>query len=243
MALRSATQRDPGVIHPSQLRRWNSDFECCRPRNSGGWVFGTAVASSTWTGRAQRVQNVIEDDSNWDAVVFALGLVMVGVVIGMMLGFYVRRVIVPPHSLELLDVPQVKPSQSTSSGDKSPKPQVKHRESSSTAERHNESTEHQVASVAGAPELPTVMGDAKCAVPDVPVSSGVNDVIRRRRKSALRIYPEEKVIFTKTGNRFHFRTECDGLRNANVLRIREWRNCDQSLTPCLLCTGASSVHS
>ena len=28
MAPRSAAQRDPRVIHPSQLRRWDSDFEC-----------------------------------------------------------------------------------------------------------------------------------------------------------------------------------------------------------------------
>ena len=83
---------------------------------------------------------------------------------------------------------------------------------------HVQMIDHPVEPVDGAPQVP----------PGVPNADGIG-----------KIYIDRWVVTTESGIRYHYHTDCDGLRNAKALCEQSLNKCDPSLTPCQLCTGVS----
>ena len=54
-----------------------------------------------------------------------------------------------------------------------------------------------------------------------------------------KIQVDRWVVTTESGIRYHYHTDCDGLRKARVLYKQLLNTCDPSLTPCQFCTGDS----
>lgn len=214
-----------------------------RPRSSGAFFYGATAAGSAWTSRAQSTDNAMESWFGWEDGVVVAAILFVGVLIGMLIGRLVYRDAKEPVAQpRATEGPQVTPSPCPSNGGTSPRRQSRSRESSSTT-KVDESSAILGVTVSDAPSVPVVASDSNGSLSqdDHPPASTSSSIVRRRRKAYVP-YPYEQVIFTETGTRFHLRSECDGLRNAAILRIAPWKNCNPELTPCQLCAGASVLR-
>ena len=216
-----------------------------RQRSSG--AFYAAAAGCAWTGRAQRTSGAVDDAYDWEARLIVVVIMSVGIVIGIFLHrIWLSLAERPAVSLPVVNESQVASSPCPPNDDTSSRRQPRNRESSTASSDHEWT---------GWVEWnPTSVPPASAAVSETK-GSVTQDVVRStstpastssstlRRRTAMYVpEPNEAVIITPMGARFHRRARCDGLRSASRLLIYRWSECDQTLTPCQLCAGASVVN-
>ena len=189
------------------------------------------------------MSDTVDDPYGWEARLIVAVIMSLGIVIGV----FLHQIWLSLAERPIVSLPVVNESQVTSNpcppnDDTSPRRQPKSRGSSTTMRERD-----WTGWVEWNPPAPADVSESKSSVTQDVVRgtsppASTPSSVSRRRITAYVPDPDEAVIITPTGARFHRRARCDGLRSASRLLIYRWSECDQTLTPCQLCAGASVVN-